>query len=72
MLVDQYGIFTTVAAVIINVLLAGIVFLFSRTLIRLLGRTGAAALSKVMALLLAAIAVMMIRKGIYQLLQLGV
>jgi len=71
MLVDQYGIAATIVAVIANVLLAGIVFLFSDVLIRLFGRTGAAALSKVMALLLAAIAVMMIRRGIYQLLQLG-
>jgi len=69
MLVDQYGISATIIAVVANVMLAGLVFVFADVLIRVFGKAGAHALSKVMALLLAAIAVMMIRKGFVQLLQ---
>ncbi|OGX07527.1 MAG: hypothetical protein A2Z88_03150 [Omnitrophica WOR_2 bacterium GWA2_47_8] len=63
-IVDQHGLFISVAAIFINILLVGIVFLYSDILIRLLGKAGASALSKVMALLLAGYAVMMIRRGI--------
>ncbi|MFH1878753.1 MAG: MarC family protein [Candidatus Omnitrophota bacterium] len=65
---DQYGLFPTLFAVIANVLLAGIAFVFSDILIRFLGTAGSRALSKITSLLLAAIAVMMIRKGIISML----
>ena len=65
-LIDQYGIAATVFAVLANILLGGIVFIFSEIIFKVLGEGGARALSKVMALFLAAIAVMMIRKGIMQ------
>lgn len=64
MLVDHYGFVITLMAVLSNILLVGIVFSSARQIIHLLGQSGARALSKLMALLLAAIAVMMIRKGI--------
>lgn len=64
MIVDQYGVVPTLVSVTVNVLLTGLVFSFSGRLIKVLGKSGAAALSKIMALLLGAIAVMMIRKGI--------
>jgi multiple antibiotic resistance protein len=64
MMVDQHGLSVTVIATFINVLLAGIMFYFSGVIIKIIGPAGSRALSKVMALLLAAIAVMMIRKGI--------
>jgi multiple antibiotic resistance protein len=72
-LIDQYGVFPTLVAVFVNVLLAGFIFSQANLLIKVLGQAGSRALSKVMALLLAAIAVMMIRKGIFQMLglQLG-
>lgn len=68
MLVDQYGLAATLISVVGNVILAGVVFNLSDTLMKVLGQGGSRALSKIMALLLAAIAVMMIRKGIFQIL----
>lgn len=66
MMVDQHGLSPTILAVLINILLAGMVFYFADHMIRIFGQSGSRALSKVMALLLAAIAIMMIRKGIVQ------
>ena len=65
-LVNEYGAFVTLASVVINVLLAGLIFSSSQILIKVLGEAGSKALSKIMSLLLAAIAVTMIRKGIMQ------
>ena len=66
MMVDQHGLSPTILAVLMNILIAGMVFYFADHMIRIFGQSGSRALSKVMALLLAAIAVMMIRKGIAQ------
>lgn len=63
-LIETYGLIPTLISIAVNVILAGIIFRFSDVLIRLLGDAGARALSKIMSLLLGAIAVMMIRKGI--------
>lgn len=63
-LMETYGIYPTLISILINVFLAGVVFSFSQVLIKLLGESGARALSKIMSLLLGAIAVMMIRKGL--------
>jgi len=62
--ISQYGVFVTLMSVLVNVLFAGVVFSSAVALTKLLGGTGSKALSKVTSLLLAAIAVMMIRKGI--------
>lgn len=64
MLVSVHGFLITIIALFLNLILVGIVFTFSDTLMRLLGPSGSRALSKVMMLLLAAIGVMMVRKGI--------
>jgi len=64
MLINQYGWAVTLVAVLSNIAIVGIVFLFSESLIRIIGPSGSRALSKVMYLLLAAIGVMMVRKGI--------
>ncbi len=64
MQMNQYGWGVTLVAVLANLVIVGVVFLFSDYLIRLIGASGARALSKVMYLLLAAIGVMMVRKGI--------
>ncbi len=64
MIIAEYGIFATLVSVFINILLAGCIFSFSGLLIKKLGEVGSKALSKVTSLFLAAIAVMMIRKGI--------
>ena len=62
-IIADYGLLPTLISVFFNVLLAGAIFSFSDILIKFLGEAGSKALTKVMALLLAAIAVMMIRKG---------
>jgi len=64
LLVDQYGVIPTITAAIVNILLAGIIFRFSGSIGALLGRAGTKAVSKLASLLLAAIAVMMVRKGV--------
>jgi len=64
LLLDQYGMLPTAAAVVLNVLIAGILFLFAGPIHRVMGRAGAKILSKIASLLLAAIAVMIVRKGI--------
>jgi len=69
LLVDQYGVSATLAAIATNVLLAGVVFRSSSLLIRIIGNAGARALSKITSLLLAAIAVRMIRQGLTELLR---
>jgi multiple antibiotic resistance protein len=62
--VSEYGLLATLISVVANILLAGLLFRFSLVLIKLLGESGAKAMSKVSNLLLAAIAVMLIRKGL--------
>lgn len=63
-LMDEYGLAATLPAILANVVLAGLIFMFSHVLLKILGVAGSRALSKIMSLLLAAIAVMMIRRGI--------
>lgn len=64
LMLDEHGLLATLVAVLVNIIIAGGIFLFSHILIRILGQAGSRALSKVTSLLLAAIAIMMIRKGI--------
>lgn len=64
LLLNQHGLLPTALAVLINVSLAGLVFSFADSFDRLLGSAGAKTISKIASLLLAAIAVMMVRKGI--------
>jgi multiple antibiotic resistance protein len=63
-LVDVYGVVETMLAIVANIALAGVVFSLADVLTRLLGAAGSRALSKVAGLILAAIAVMMIRRGL--------
>ncbi len=63
-LIDHYGIVATVISLICNLLIVWFAFTQARKIIEVFGKNGVAAISKVMALLLAAIAVMMIRLGI--------
>ena len=65
MMLESYGMVPTITAVLCNLLIVGVLFFFSATLIKIIGEMGARALSKIASLLLAAIAVMMIRKGIF-------
>jgi multiple antibiotic resistance protein len=63
---DVYGLLPTISSIVANILLVGIVFLLSGFLVRFLGRAGTKALSKVFLVFLAAFAVMMIRRGILE------
>lgn len=63
-IISEYGLLPTVISVVLNVLLAGLIFRFADQLMRFLGKSGAKAVSKVVSLLLAAIAVMLMRKGL--------
>ena len=67
LLAGLHGIVLTAIAVVINIVLAGLIFVFSEIITKPLGRTGIKAVSKVASLLLAAIAVMLIRRGIFEL-----
>lgn len=62
--VDAYGYVPTIISLIINLAFAWWIFSRADLLIRFLGEGGAKGLAKVVSLLLAAIAVMMIRRGI--------
>jgi multiple antibiotic resistance protein len=64
LLADQHGLTPTLAAVAANVLIAGVVFWFAQPIARALGGAGTKILSKMAALLLAAIGVMMVRRGV--------
>jgi multiple antibiotic resistance protein len=64
MLTGVYGLWETLAAVIVNIGIAGVIFLGADVVTRLLGPAGSRALAKVASLVLAAIAIMMIRKGL--------
>ena len=61
---DQYGFVPTVISLLLNLFIVWISLLNAERIIRTIGRGGVTGLSKVMALLLASIAIMMIRLGI--------
>ena len=63
-LLDLYGVFITVSSFVVNLIITWIVFSYSGAISRFLGKAGSKAISKIAGLLLAAIAVMMIRKGV--------
>ena len=64
LLVAQFGYVLTLLVVIINVILAGIMFYGSNIINRLLGKPGSKTVSKLASLILAAIGVMIVRKGV--------
>lgn len=65
-LVDIYGVTITVISLILNVILTGMIFIHAEYLAKKLGAGGTLAMSKIMGILLASIAVMMVRKGIFE------
>lgn len=60
---DVYGIIPTIVSLVLCVAFTGVVFLKSKYIVEKLGKGGTKAIAKITALLLAAIAVMLIRKG---------
>jgi len=64
MMVNSYGSLATLVAVILNMFFVWITLVKADTIIKVIGPSGTRAFSKIMYILLAAIAVMMIRHGI--------
>jgi multiple antibiotic resistance protein len=64
MLNDLYGLSVTLGALAANLFIIWVIFAWADSIVRYIGENGARAASKVISLLLAAIAVMIIRKGI--------
>jgi multiple antibiotic resistance protein len=63
-LVDHYGILPTVIGLVLNLTLVWVCFLGANRIVKFLGTSAITALSKIMSILLASIAVMMIRLGL--------
>lgn len=72
LLLNQYGAAWTAAAIIANILIAGTLFFFASTIGRVLGQVGEKIISKIAMLLLAAIGVMMVRKGVEAFIAVGI
>ena len=68
LLANTHGKAVTSAAVILNIIIAGLIFGFAGPITVRLGRTGSKAVSKVASMLLAAIAVMLMRRGVFEML----
>ena len=63
-LVSQYGATPTVLAIVSNTAIVGLSLWFSGAIVKVLGKTGSRAISKIVQLILAAIGITMIRLGI--------
>jgi multiple antibiotic resistance protein len=63
-LIDQYNVLMVAFAFIVNLLITWLLFAQANRLVKWLGHGGVLAISKIFALLLAAIAVSMIHRGI--------
>lgn len=66
-LVDTQGFISTLIAFGLNLLILGVVLYKADAILSFLGESGARAFAKIMSILLAAIAIMMIRRGIMEL-----
>jgi len=68
-LINSYGILPTIVAILVNVFLAIVIFNFSKPISNFLGNAGTKTLSKIASLFLASIAVMLLRKGIIEIIK---
>lgn len=66
---NEYGIISTTLALLANILIVGFVFFLASPIERLLGQAGSKTVSKVASLFLASIAVMLIRRGIFEIIE---
>ncbi|HRY28965.1 MAG TPA: MarC family protein, partial [Elusimicrobiota bacterium] len=71
LLTAEHHYVITGPAILLNVLFAGLVFGFAEPIHDFLGKAGTKTISKIAHLLLAAIAVMMVRKGLAQIIATG-
>lgn len=63
-LLDQYGMIATFVSLVVNMFIVWLTFIKADSLMKIFGANGTRAFSKIMYILLAAIGIMMIRKGI--------
>ncbi|MDP2681718.1 MAG: MarC family protein [Deltaproteobacteria bacterium] len=70
-LVDTYGYLPALFSILVNLFIVWLAFNKSDAIMKILGENGAKGFSKVMSIFLAAIAVMMIRRGIFELINMG-
>ena len=63
-LIDVYGVFPTLVSLLVNMLIVWITLVRADLVMKVLGVSGTRAFSKIMYILLAAIAAMMVRRGI--------
>ena len=69
LLANEYGIIPTTLALLANILIVGAVFFLARPIERILGQVGSKTVSKVASLFLASIAVMLIRRGVLEIIR---
>lgn len=69
--VDAYGYLPTLLSLMVNLLFVWVVFRKAEVVVQVLGDGGVRGVAKVASLLLAAIAVMMIRQGIFDMIYMG-
>ncbi|MEW6378853.1 MAG: MarC family protein [bacterium] len=70
-LMDTYRLSVVISAVALNIALVGVVLALSDVILSVIGEAGAEVLSRIVNLFLAAMAVMMIRKGVRELILLS-
>lgn len=69
LLANVHGMAITALALLTNIGIAGVIFWFAQPITRVLGNAGTMILSKIASLFLATIAVMLIRRGIVEIIQ---
>jgi multiple antibiotic resistance protein len=68
-LIDTVGVWPTLTSLILNLIVILVVCLMANKIVRLIGKGGAEGLSKIANLMLAAIAVMIIRSGVVEIIR---
>ena len=64
MLIDTFGLLTTLTSLILNMLIAWLALRYSMIVIKLMGKSGVKAFSKISYIFLGAIGIMIVRQGI--------
>jgi len=64
MMLDSFGFFPTLVSLLANMLIVWVTLAKSDAILKIMGESGTRAFSKIMYILLAAIAVMMVRRGL--------
>ncbi len=64
LLADHFGVLPTIISLVLNLFIVWIALIYAEQIIKVVGKGGIIGIAKVMSLLLASIAVMMIRIGV--------